>query len=191
MNPETRYARNEGGQYIAYQTFGDGAVDLIFISDWCSNLEIMWEDPTLARFLQRLASFSRVICFDKRGTGVSEPVPLGVVPSWEEWMDDVKTVLDAAGRERAAVFGHGDGGNMALLFAATHPARPPRSSSPTPMRAVRAPTTSCGIPEDAAARTIDGILRTWGTGDHLVRRRAEPRRTQTSSPGAAGMSASR
>ena len=60
MNPQTRYARNEDGQYIAYQTFGEGAVDLIFISDWCSNLEIMWEDPTLARFLQRLASFSRV-----------------------------------------------------------------------------------------------------------------------------------
>ncbi len=76
MIPETRYALNKGGQYIAYQAFGAGEVDLVFIPDWCTNVEIMWEEPTLARFLQRLASFSRVICFDKRGTGVSDPVPL-------------------------------------------------------------------------------------------------------------------
>ena len=75
MVPETRYARNKGGQYVAYQAFGAGDVDVVFIPDWCTNLEVMWEEPTLARFLQRLASFSRVICFDKRGTGVSDPVP--------------------------------------------------------------------------------------------------------------------
>ena len=123
MVPETRYALNKGGQYVAYQAFGAGDVDLVFIPDWCTNLEIMWEEPTLARFLQRLASFSRVICFDKRGTGVSDPVPLGAIPTWEEWMDDVGTVLDAVGSQRAAVFGHGDGGCMALLFAASHPGR--------------------------------------------------------------------
>ncbi len=166
MNPQTRYARNEGGQYIAYQAFGDGAVDLIFIPDWCTNLEIMWEDPTLARFLQRLASFARVICFDKRGTGVSDPVPMGAVPSWEEWMDDVRTVLDAAGRERAVVFGHGDGGSMALLFAATHPARTSALIlADTYARRTRTADYPCGIPEHAAAKTIDGILQTWGTGE--------------------------
>lgn len=166
MTPETRYARNEGGQYIAYQAFGQGAVDLVFIPDWGTNLEIMWEEPTLARFLQRLASFARVICFDKRGTGVSEPVPLGAVPSWEEWMDDVRTVLDAAGRERAAVFGHGDGGSMALLFAASHPARTSTLIlADAYARRKRTDDYPCGIPEHAAARTIDGVLRNWGTGE--------------------------
>ena len=83
MIPATRYARNKGGQYVAYQVFGTGDLDLVFIPDWCTNLEVMWEEPTLARFLQRLASFSRVICFDKRGTGVSDPVPLGAIPTWD------------------------------------------------------------------------------------------------------------
>jgi len=166
MTPKTRYARNEGGECIAYQAFGDGAVDLVFIPDWGSNLEIMWEAPTLARFLQRLASFARVICFDKRGTGVSDPVPLGAVPSWEEWMDDVRTVLDAAGRERAVVFGHGDGGPMALLFAATHPARTSALVlADTYARRTRTANYDCGIPEYAAAKVIDIIVNEWGTGE--------------------------
>jgi len=166
MTPKTRYARNEGGEYIAYQTFGEGAVDLVFIPDWGSNLEIMWEAPTLARFLQRLASFARVICFDKRGTGVSDAVPLGAVPTWEEWMDDVKTVLDAAGRERAVVFGHGDGGPMALLFAATHPVRTSALVlADTYARRKRSVDYPCGIPEGAAARAIEGIVQNWGTGE--------------------------
>ncbi len=166
MAPKTRYALNEGGQYIAYQVFGEGAVDLIFIPDWCSNLEIMWEEPTLARFLQRLASFSRVICFDKRGSGVSDPVPLGAVPTWEEWMEDVKSVLDAVGSGRAAVFGHGDGGSMALLFAATHPGRTSALIlADSYARRGRTADYPCGIPDSAAAKTIDGILQTYGTGE--------------------------
>ncbi len=166
MIPETRYARNKGGQYVAYQAFGAGDVDVVFIPDWCTNLEVMWEEPTLARFLQRLASFSRVICFDKRGTGVSDPVPMGAVPTWEEWMDDVGTVLDALGSERAAVFGHGDGGCMALLFAASRPASTTALIlADTYARRRRAPDYPCGIPESAANATIAGVLRTYGTGE--------------------------
>lgn len=165
MTPETRYAVNKGGQSIAWQAFGAGALDLVFIPDWGTNVEIMWEEPTLARFLQRLASFSRVICFDKRGTGLSDPIPLGQVPTWEEWMDDVVTVLDAAGSERAAVFGHGDGGSMALLFAASHPGRTAALVlADAYARRRRAPDYPCGIPESAARATIDGILANWGTG---------------------------
>ena len=114
MKPETQYARNAEDQYIAYQVCGNGEFDIIFIPDWCTNLEVMWEEPTLERYLNRLASMARLICFDKRGTGVSDPVPLGAVPTFEEWMDDVGFVLDAAGSERAAVIGHGDGAPMAI-----------------------------------------------------------------------------
>ncbi|UCF68507.1 MAG: adenylate/guanylate cyclase domain-containing protein [Acidobacteriota bacterium] len=166
MNPETRYARTKDGQYVAYQVFGHGAVDLVFIPDWVTNLEIMWEEPTLARFLNRLASFSRVICFDKRGSGVSDPVPLGAIPTWEEWMYDVGTVMQGAGSERAAIFGHGDGGQMALLFAATNPGKTSALVlADAYARRARAPDYPCGIPPEPAERTIRGILDTWGTGE--------------------------
>ena len=86
-------------------------------------MELCWEEPLLARFLTRLASFSRLILFDKRGTGLSDRVPEEALPTLEERMDDVLAVLDAAGSERAALLGHSEGGNLAVLFAATHPKR--------------------------------------------------------------------
>src|SRR5205814_10452953 len=88
-----------------------------------NNIEIMWEEPALARFLERLATMGRVICFDKRGTGISDPVPLGAIPTIERWMDDITTVTDAVGSRRIVLFGHGDGGPIAMLFAATYPER--------------------------------------------------------------------
>jgi class 3 adenylate cyclase len=166
MRSEIRYATNRDGQAVAYQVFGKGTVDLVFIPDWVGNLEIMWEDPSLAAFLERLAGFARVICFDKRGTGLSDPVPLGAIPTWEEWMYDVGTVMDAADSQRAAIFGHGDGGTMALLFAAAHP---DRTSAlilvDTYARRTRAADYPCGIPESLAGSFIDRILETWGTGE--------------------------
>ena len=123
MKTEIRFATNQNGQSVAYQICGEGPLDLIFVPDWVTNLEVMWEDPSLACFIERMARFARVICFDKRGTGLSDPVSLGAIPTWEEWMFDVGTVLDAAGSRQAAIFGHGDGGSMALLFAATYPDR--------------------------------------------------------------------
>ncbi len=122
MRPVTRYARS-GEVNIAYQIVGQGPLDLVFVSGWVSNLDLMWQEPSYARFLRRLASFSRLILFDKRGTGLSDRVPEADLPTLEERMDDVRAVLDAAGAERAALLGHSEGGPMCLLFAATYPER--------------------------------------------------------------------
>ena len=122
MRPVTRYARS-GEVNIAYQVVGEGPLDLVFVSGWVSNLDLMWEEPSFARFLRRLASFSRLILFDKRGTGLSDRVPDDDLPTLEARMDDVRAVLDAVGAERAALLGHSDGGPMCLLFAATYPER--------------------------------------------------------------------
>ena len=117
---ETRYARS-GDVHIAYQIVGDGPLDLVFSPSPVSNLEVGWEWPPFARFLGRLAAFSRLILFDKRGTGLSDRVTDAA--TLEERMDDVRAVMDAAGSERAAIFGSSEGGPMALLFAATYPER--------------------------------------------------------------------
>jgi pimeloyl-ACP methyl ester carboxylesterase len=108
---------------IAYQVVGDGPLDLIFVSGWVSHLDAFWGEPSYARFLRRLASFSRLILFDKRGTGLSDRVPVAELPTLEERMDDVRAVLDAVGVERAALLGHSEGGPMCLLYAATFPER--------------------------------------------------------------------
>ncbi|MEA2023978.1 MAG: adenylate/guanylate cyclase domain-containing protein [Actinomycetota bacterium] len=118
----TRYASN-GTANIAYQITGDGPRDLVYVPGWISNVEVMWEEPSMARFLRRLGSFSRLIVFDKRGTGMSDPVPLESLPTLEERMDDVRAVMDASGSEKATLLGHSEGGNMSILFAATYPER--------------------------------------------------------------------
>jgi class 3 adenylate cyclase len=118
--PETRYARS-GQTTIAYQVVGDGPTDLLYVPGFLSHLEWNWEHPAYARFLRRLASFSRLILFDKRGTGMSDPV--AGVPTLEERMDDLRAVMDAAGSERAALLGVFEGGPIALAFAAACPQR--------------------------------------------------------------------
>jgi len=122
VQPTTRYARS-GSVNIAYQVIGEGTRDLVYVSGWVSHLEAGWDEPLLARFRRRLASFSRLILFDKRGTGMSDRVPDANLPTLEQRMDDVRAVMDAAGSERAALFGHSEGASMAILFAATYPAR--------------------------------------------------------------------
>ena len=102
---------------------GEGDLDLLWIAGFVSNVELAWEEPLLARFLNRLARFSRLIIFDKRGTGLSDRVSRSELPSLEERMDDVLAVLDAADSDRAAVMGHSEGGSLAVLYAATHPER--------------------------------------------------------------------
>jgi pimeloyl-ACP methyl ester carboxylesterase/class 3 adenylate cyclase len=121
--PETRYAKTADDVHIAYQVVGEGPVDLVFVMGWASNIEAMWEEPNLGRFLARLASFSRLILFDKRGVGLSDRVPEERLPDLETRMDDVRAVMDAAGSDRAVVFGVSEGGPMACLFAATYPDR--------------------------------------------------------------------
>jgi class 3 adenylate cyclase len=119
--PETQYAER-GNIHIAYQVFGEGP-DLVLVWNWFSHLEGRWDIPPFAHFLRRLGSLRRVISFDKYGIGLSDPVPSTQLPPLEEWMDDVRAVMDAAGSERAAVVGSSDGGLMAALFAASHPDR--------------------------------------------------------------------
>jgi pimeloyl-ACP methyl ester carboxylesterase/class 3 adenylate cyclase len=117
---ETRYTRS-GDVSIAYQVIGEGPLELVYVPSWVTNVEENWEQPSYARFLSRLASFARVILFDKRGTGLSDRVTQ--LPSLEERMDDVRAVMDAAGSPRAALFGSTEGGAICALFAATYPDR--------------------------------------------------------------------
>jgi class 3 adenylate cyclase len=120
MPPPTKYVRS-GDIHIAYQVLGGGPIDLVFVPSWISQVEAYWEEPSVARYFERLASFSRLIMFDRRGTGLSDPV--AGAPTLEEQMDDVVAVMDAVGSRTAAVFAWVEGGAMAALFAATHPER--------------------------------------------------------------------
>jgi class 3 adenylate cyclase/pimeloyl-ACP methyl ester carboxylesterase len=117
--PETRYTKS-GDVHIAYQVTGDGPFDLVFVPGFVSHLEAQWDEPDNAAMLRRLSSFSRLIRFDKRGTGLSDRGP---IPTLEQRMDDVRAVMDAVGSERAVLLGVSEGGPMSLLFAATYPAR--------------------------------------------------------------------
>src|ERR1044071_4117189 len=118
--PETMYTRS-GDVNIAYQVIGGAPLDLVFVMGWVSHMEYFWGEPSFARFLLRLASFSRLILFDKRGTGLSDRVPINQLPTLEQRMDDVRAVMDAVGSERAALCGVSEGGPMCSLFAATYP----------------------------------------------------------------------
>jgi class 3 adenylate cyclase len=118
--PETRYARS-GDIGIAYQVVGEGEMDLVIAFPFISHLDLIWEFPAQTRFVERLASFARVILFDRRGVGLSDPA--GGAPTLDERMDDVRAVMDAAGSERAALCGMSEGSTMCLMFAAAHPER--------------------------------------------------------------------
>jgi len=135
--PRTRYAKS-GDYHIAYQVVGEGPVDLVYVPGWVSHLDLHWEEPSVARFFRRLASFSRLVVFDKRGIGLSDPVAASAMPTLEERMDDVRAVLDAVGSERAAVLGQGYGSPIAMLFAASHPER-------TSKLVLYAPTAKAGL----------------------------------------------
>jgi pimeloyl-ACP methyl ester carboxylesterase len=160
VQPETRYA-DSGGVNIAYQVLGDGPRDLVFVMGWVSNIEVIWEEPMLARFLTRLASFSRLILFDKRGTGLSDRVT--DMPSLEVRMDDVRVVMDAVGSERAALFGVSEGGPMSALFSATYPSRVSalvmHGGFP---RRIRTPDFPWGPTEQERRAWIEQMRREWG-----------------------------
>ena len=195
MPPETRYAKS-GDVNIAYQVVGDGPFDLVYVPGWISNVELMWEEPAHALLLGRLASFSRLILFDKRGTGMSDPVPLDRLPTLEERMDDVRAVMDAAGSERAAIFGSSEGGLMSVLFAATYPERT-RALIALAIYAKRmwSPDYPWAPTPEARAAEIESIERTWGgemdisdlapSADEAFKRRAVAYLRRSASPGAA------
>jgi class 3 adenylate cyclase/alpha-beta hydrolase superfamily lysophospholipase len=194
MAPVTRYARS-GELHIAYQVIGEsagadslagsagaepgigesagaepgsGKLDLLYVPSWISQVEHYWEEPALARYFNRLAGFSRLIMFDRRGSGLSDPVP--EAPTLEEQVDDILAVMAAAGSERAAVFALLEGGAMAALFAATHPervtalvlmaAQPRMSWAPDYEWAIRR--------EDREAYIVGGGMSSWGDGARLA-----------------------
>ncbi len=167
MRPQTRYARS-GEVSIAYQVVGDGPLDLILVHGWVSHLDMQWDERRLAAFLNRLASFARLIVFDKRGTGLSDRVALGDLPTLEERMDDLRAVMDAAASEKAALFGISDAGSMCLLFAATHLERV-RSvlTFGSWARRTRAPDYPWASTREKREARYTDIPETWGTSAGL------------------------
>ncbi|HET6744299.1 MAG TPA: adenylate/guanylate cyclase domain-containing protein, partial [Candidatus Limnocylindria bacterium] len=122
MTPETQYAR-AGDAHIAYQVLGNGPIDIVLADQWFSHMEAQWDVPPIAKLRERLASFSRLIMFDKRGIGLSDPVPINQLPTLEEWIDDLRAVMDAAGSERASLVTNIGGALMAIVCAASFPDR--------------------------------------------------------------------
>jgi len=160
MPVDTHYARS-GDLRIAYQVVGNGPLDLVFVPGFISNLDLYWDEPNMAHFLSRLGSFSRLILFDKRGTGLSDR--LGDLPSLEERMDDVRAVMDAVGSEKAALFGISEGGAMSMLFAATYPER----TQALVLYGTYADFHTWVLPRDRFETFLEKIDRTWGQGESL------------------------
>jgi pimeloyl-ACP methyl ester carboxylesterase len=159
--PPTQYAKS-GETSIAYQVVGDGPLDLVLVLGFATHLELQWEGAPFARFCERLASFSRLILFDKRGNGLSDPVP--EVPTLEQRIDDVRAVMDAARSERAALFGVSEGGPMSIMFAATHPERATALVLHGAMaRTTEAPDYPWGSPAEALRESAaEFIAPNWG-----------------------------
>lgn len=168
LEAETRYARHPEG-HVAYQVFGQGSSDLLFTTNWLTNIDVMWEEPSLAAYLRRLAMFSRVICFDRRGTGVSDPVTLSALPTLDRWMDDARVVLDAVGSTQTALVGDAEGGPLAMLFAATHPER---STALVLINSFArwspADDYPIGMPLATVEKLVERYAQHWGTTAELL-----------------------
>lgn len=166
--PQIKYARGPEGR-VAYQTVGDGPIDLVFMpffGRW--NLDIVWEHPPLERFLRRLASFSRLVLFNPRGTGVSDPVPVGRRPTVEDWMLDARLVLDTIGSERTALLAIEGSSPVAALFAATFPERTLALAILNGFASVRRTDGyPWGFPPEALDRFGEAMVTGWGTGQNL------------------------
>jgi class 3 adenylate cyclase/pimeloyl-ACP methyl ester carboxylesterase len=165
--PETRYAKTTDGVHIAYQVVGEGPFDLVAILGYVSHIELAWEDPAMADCLRRLASFSRLIVFDRRGLGLSDPIQ--GAPSLEDRMQDLGAVMDAAGSERAVLFGLSEGGPMSMLFAATYPDRVSALILyGTFARMNQAADYPWGYPPEVLERVVEAKVNSWGRDDRTV-----------------------
>jgi pimeloyl-ACP methyl ester carboxylesterase len=189
--PETRYAKS-GDVRIAYQITGSGSFDVVWVTGFVSNLDLEWESPPRARFFSRLSAFSRLIRFDKRGTGLSDRV--SGVPHLEARMDDVRAVMDAAGCECAALIGASEGGAMSMLFAATYPQRTRALALYSTTRIIRPgyspakgsmplsrPSSVVGVPAKPSASTCRGRhrMQAFGANGRAWNGRAGPPRRQS------------
>jgi class 3 adenylate cyclase len=164
--PETQYARTSDGLHIAYQVVGNGPFDLVAVLGYVSHVELSWEDPAIAEWLRGLSSFSRLILFDRRGLGLSDPIQ--GAPTLEDRMQDLRAVMDAAGSQRAVLFGLSEGGPMSVLFAATYPER----VSALVLYGTFARMTATldypwGYPPEVLDRFVETKVESWG-GDNTV-----------------------
>lgn len=166
--PRTQYVKSGDG-HLAYQVCGEGPIDVVYLVAWASHLEENWSPPTGA-LLRSLASGARLIVFDHRGTGISDPVAIGEMTSLERWMDETLVVLDAVGSERAALVGQGGGGPLAALFAATYPER---TKGLVLWRCAARFTATAdypwGLEQERVPAYLDQIEREWGTGAVIAR----------------------
>ncbi len=163
--PKTRYTKADDGAHIAFQVVGDGPMDLIFIPWWWNHLDSQWDDPLIAHFLVGLARFSRLILFDMRGVGLSDPAALSDLPTLERWMSDAVSVLDAAGSKQVVVLGHGDGGLIALLLAAVFPERVSGLVLIDAYALLAAADGYHGWDHAGLDAMLAGFADFWGTGD--------------------------
>lgn len=163
MKPATQYTKS-GRINIAYQVFGDGPIDLVYIPGWVSNIDLMWECQELVSFFQELGKVARIILFDKRGTGLSDRVV--DLSTLEERMDDIRAVMDAVGSEKAVLFGHSEGGSVSALFAATYPNRTLSLIAFGIFAKRRYSANYPWAPTDEERQKVyDMIEHSWGSGD--------------------------
>src|SRR6185503_5427971 len=162
--PEVRYVKTPDGAHLAYQVFGDGAFDLVFVPGFASNVEHMWRIEPFARGLRRLGSFARVVVFDRRGTGLSDRLESSAPPTLEAQMDDIRAVMDAAAVERAALFGFEIGANLCAVYAAAQPSRVFACVlHGSVARGERSPDYPWGWTSDRWDAYLDEIDQFWGT----------------------------
>ncbi|MGH8504380.1 MAG: adenylate/guanylate cyclase domain-containing protein [Stenotrophobium sp.] len=161
--PQTRYAR-AGESYIAYQVVGEGPIDLIYAGGLITNVDLSWDFPEAERFLMRLASFSRLILFDRRGSGLSDRPPNCRMPTAEDWAEDLRVVMETVGSSQAAIFAERDAGPVAMIFAANHPEKVSALIlANTTARYASEPDYPCGQPPELAEQLYGTILEHWGT----------------------------
>ena len=163
MSPPRVHYAHSGSVNIAYQVIGSGPIDLVFVMGWVSHLEYFWNEPHFARFLERLGSMARLILFDKRGTGLSDPVPISELPTLEQRLDDVRAVMEAVGSERAVLMGVSEGGPLCSLFAATYPQRTEALVMiGSYARRLWAPEYPWGSTREERDRFCETIIDEWG-----------------------------
>lgn len=168
MPPETKYAHGPDGA-VGYQVFGSGPIDLVFLTQWATNIDTYWDEPSAVRYFDRLASFSRVILFDKRGTGVSDGVATNAPPPITEWANDVTVVMEEVNSERAVLVGDIEGGLLAIAFAAAHPERVEKLVLiNSRARALRAPDYPVGMPDLVTDRSRELYVSGFGIHEGVL-----------------------
>ena len=167
--PNTHYATTRDGLSVAYQVLGQPGPDIVYLTTFMGGIEVLWEEPSYADALRRLANVGRVMTLDVRGTGASDPVPLGALPTPEAWTDDIGAVLDAVGSDAVSIVASGATGWAGMLFAATYPERTKAlvlvNSFP---RALHAEDYESGFSHEVLETFVPTLVRQWGTGDNTV-----------------------